>query len=200
MIWFGKSFIKFCKSFINLIKLVSTRTCSSARVRVQGHRLRLVAGGLPRNANGGGRLGGGLVRPHHDQPLLQRLGQCHHLRHSAVPPGTHPDGLQEPAHRPDQVVLCRRVEHHRTHHQHLPAQLGKLHHTNDPNHYLLDFQDASSMGRPIFCKLVHPSLHATNWFERDMLIRRPARWSAPARTGRRSTPSAGITTCPSRSC
>ena len=33
MIWFGKSFIKFCKSFINLIKLVSTRTCSSARVR-----------------------------------------------------------------------------------------------------------------------------------------------------------------------
>ena len=76
----------------------------------------------------------------------------------------------------------------------------KLHHTDDPNHYLLDFQDASSMGRPIFCKLVHPSLHATNWFERDMLIRRPARWSAPARTGRRSTPSAGITTCPSRSC
>ena len=35
MIWFGKSFIKFCKSFINLIKLVSTRTCSSARVRAQ---------------------------------------------------------------------------------------------------------------------------------------------------------------------
>ena len=35
MIWFGKSFIKFCKSFINLIKLVSTRTCSSARVRQQ---------------------------------------------------------------------------------------------------------------------------------------------------------------------
>ena len=33
MIWFGKSFIKFCRSFINLIKLVSTRTCSSARVR-----------------------------------------------------------------------------------------------------------------------------------------------------------------------
>ena len=33
MIWFGKSFIKFCKIFINLIKLVSTRTCSSARVR-----------------------------------------------------------------------------------------------------------------------------------------------------------------------
>ena len=35
MIWFGKSFIKFCKSFINLIKLVSTRTCSSARVRME---------------------------------------------------------------------------------------------------------------------------------------------------------------------
>ena len=34
MIWFGKGFIKFCKSFFNLIKLVSTRTCSSARVRV----------------------------------------------------------------------------------------------------------------------------------------------------------------------
>ena len=33
MIWFGKSFIKFCKSFINLIKLVSTLTCSLARVR-----------------------------------------------------------------------------------------------------------------------------------------------------------------------
>ena len=34
MIWFGKSFIKFCKSYINLKKLFSTRTCSSARVRV----------------------------------------------------------------------------------------------------------------------------------------------------------------------
>ena len=33
MIWFGKIFIKFCKSFITLIKLVSTRTCNSARVR-----------------------------------------------------------------------------------------------------------------------------------------------------------------------
>ena len=33
MIWFGKSFIKFCKSFINLIKLVSTLTFSSVRVR-----------------------------------------------------------------------------------------------------------------------------------------------------------------------
>ena len=33
MTWLGKSFIKFCKSFINSIKLVSTRTCSSARVR-----------------------------------------------------------------------------------------------------------------------------------------------------------------------
>ena len=31
--WFVKSFIKFCKGFIKLIKLVSTRTCSSARVR-----------------------------------------------------------------------------------------------------------------------------------------------------------------------
>ena len=36
MIWFGKSFIKFCKNFINLLKLFSTRTCSSARVRVWG--------------------------------------------------------------------------------------------------------------------------------------------------------------------
>ena len=37
MIWFDKSFIKFCKSFINLIKLVSTLICSSARVkRVDG--------------------------------------------------------------------------------------------------------------------------------------------------------------------
>ena len=33
MIWCGQSFIKFCKSFLNLIKLVSTRTSSSARVR-----------------------------------------------------------------------------------------------------------------------------------------------------------------------
>ena len=32
-IWLGKSFVKFCKSFINLIKLVSARTCSLARVR-----------------------------------------------------------------------------------------------------------------------------------------------------------------------
>ena len=36
MIWFGKRFNKFRKSFINLIKLVSTRTCSSARVRMSG--------------------------------------------------------------------------------------------------------------------------------------------------------------------
>ena len=35
MIWFGKSFIKFCKSSINLIKLVSKRTCSSARVTLR---------------------------------------------------------------------------------------------------------------------------------------------------------------------
>ena len=39
MIWFGKSFIKFSKSFINLIKLVSALTCSLARVRVVGTRL-----------------------------------------------------------------------------------------------------------------------------------------------------------------
>ena len=32
MMWFGKSFIKFCRSFIKLIKLLSTQTCSSARV------------------------------------------------------------------------------------------------------------------------------------------------------------------------
>ena len=42
MIWFGKSFIKFCKSFINLIKLVSTRTCSSARVRGQTRYTRIL--------------------------------------------------------------------------------------------------------------------------------------------------------------
>ena len=34
MIWFDKSFIKFCNSFINLIKLVSALTCSSTRVRL----------------------------------------------------------------------------------------------------------------------------------------------------------------------
>ena len=38
MIWFGKSFIKFCKSFINLIKLVSTLTFCSARVRIQAEQ------------------------------------------------------------------------------------------------------------------------------------------------------------------
>ena len=37
MIWFDKSFIKFCRSFINLIKLLSTKTCSSARVRAQSN-------------------------------------------------------------------------------------------------------------------------------------------------------------------
>ena len=37
-IWLGKSFVKFCKSFINLIKLVSARTCSSARVRARPGR------------------------------------------------------------------------------------------------------------------------------------------------------------------
>ena len=36
LIRFGKSFIKFCKSFIDLIKIVNTRTCSSARVRTSG--------------------------------------------------------------------------------------------------------------------------------------------------------------------
>ena len=56
MIWFGKSFIKFCKSFINLIKLVSTRTMplcqgmiyksgdldwlSKSKVSKSAHRLR----------------------------------------------------------------------------------------------------------------------------------------------------------------
>ena len=50
MIWFGKSFIKICKSFINLIKLVSTRTCRLARVRqlllqrCVGHGKTLMAG------------------------------------------------------------------------------------------------------------------------------------------------------------
>ena len=39
MVWFGKSFIKFCRSFINLIKLVGTQTRSSARVRVDNHEL-----------------------------------------------------------------------------------------------------------------------------------------------------------------
>ena len=46
MIWFGKSFIQFCKSFIVLIKLVSTRSCSSARV-----------GGATRTAAVSSRLG-----------------------------------------------------------------------------------------------------------------------------------------------
>ena len=32
MIWSGKRFIKFCKSFVDLINFVSTRTCSQARV------------------------------------------------------------------------------------------------------------------------------------------------------------------------
>ena len=46
MIWFGKSFIKFCKSFINLIKLVSTRTCSLARVRTEGNKKETTSDGL----------------------------------------------------------------------------------------------------------------------------------------------------------
>ena len=46
MIWFGKSFIQFCKSFINLIKLVSTRTCSSARVRCVAAVCEQCAGGI----------------------------------------------------------------------------------------------------------------------------------------------------------
>ena len=47
MIWFGKSFIKFCKIFINLIiKLVSTQTCSLARVRLHAATLRTAAAQL----------------------------------------------------------------------------------------------------------------------------------------------------------
>ena len=49
MIWFGKSFIKFCKSFINLIKLVSEWRCSLARVRGVSE-LATVAAGLDRLA------------------------------------------------------------------------------------------------------------------------------------------------------
>lgn len=44
--------------------------------------------------------------------------------------------------------------------------------TDDPNNYLLDFQDARNFAQPIFGRPVYPSLHAHNWFERDMLIRR----------------------------
>ena len=33
MIWLGKSFIKFCRSIMKLIKLMGTQTCCSARVR-----------------------------------------------------------------------------------------------------------------------------------------------------------------------
>ena len=43
---------------------------------------------------------------------------------------------------------------------------------DDPHQYLLDFQDASNFARPVFGQPVYPSLHANNWFERDMLIRR----------------------------
>lgn len=44
--------------------------------------------------------------------------------------------------------------------------------TDDPSNYLLDFQDAQNFAQPIFGRPVYPSLHAHNWFERDMLIRR----------------------------
>ena len=44
--------------------------------------------------------------------------------------------------------------------------------TDDPNNYLLDFQDARNFAQPVFGRPVYPSLHAHNWFERDMLIRR----------------------------
>ena len=63
----------------------------------------------------------------------------------------------------------------------------KLHHIDDPNHYLLDFQDASNMGRPMFCNL--PSTLPTG---SSGTCSSGARWSALARTG--------IKTCPSRSC
>ena len=49
MIWFDKSFIKFCRSFINLIKLLTTKTCSSARVR-------LCTSGLQPYTAAGGKL------------------------------------------------------------------------------------------------------------------------------------------------
>ena len=34
MIWFGKSSIKFVRALLNLLQLVSTLTCNSARIRV----------------------------------------------------------------------------------------------------------------------------------------------------------------------
>ena len=44
--------------------------------------------------------------------------------------------------------------------------------SDDPNKYLMDFQDAAEFAQPLFGRSVYPSLHAHNWFERDMLIRR----------------------------
>ena len=44
--------------------------------------------------------------------------------------------------------------------------------SDDPNNYLMDFQDARNFAQPVFGRAVYPSLHAHNWFERDMLIRR----------------------------
>ena len=35
MVWFGKNFFKFVGTLLNLIKLLSTKTYSSARVRFQ---------------------------------------------------------------------------------------------------------------------------------------------------------------------
>ena len=43
MMWFGKSFINFCKSFINLVKIVSTRTCSSPRVRMKARHAQVAS-------------------------------------------------------------------------------------------------------------------------------------------------------------
>ena len=44
--------------------------------------------------------------------------------------------------------------------------------SDDPNKYLMDFQDTKEFAQPLFGRAVYPSLHAHNWFERDMLIRR----------------------------
>ena len=43
---------------------------------------------------------------------------------------------------------------------------------DDPHQYLLDFQDSRNFNQPVFGRPVFPTLHANNWFERDMLIRK----------------------------
>ena len=101
----GKSIIKFCKSFINLTKLVTTRTCSSARVRARRGPARMCAQSsgpfcwqslkgsrpcLPPEGSWGVADGAAARRPLHRRPRWRP-------RPPAV--ATIPGGLERPLHQ-----------------------------------------------------------------------------------------------------